>query len=378
MEQAINYRNNSWQIIGKSVRGTSHLRNSYPNQDAIEWLPKNVEEGKSQNQFPYVLAIADGHGSSKSFRSNKGAEIAVKVAIDLIPSFLIQIEELICLPESDPHLIKAQLEDKGLLSQLVETWKIRVKEDIQANPFEPEDFISHLSKESKVTISPSHVGGLADEDNKLIIYGATLLVVVILEYFALYLQLGDGDILEVTTDGKVARPLPSDVRLFANETTSLCSPAAAKDFRVYMRSLENNESFPKLILVSTDGYANSFSSDEDFLKVGPDLLKMIKENGLELIDQHLEEWLNETSATGSGDDITVGLIYNSFPMNGVLQLAGLRTLEDQKQLSESSNFGDNKSREDENSIQSNTLQEETSNLTSEDKVVTIEGTTNNE
>jgi len=33
-------------------------------------------------------------------------------------------------------------------------------------------------------------------------------------------------------------------------------------------------------LLSTDGYANSFRSDEDFLKIGHDYLEIIREQGI--------------------------------------------------------------------------------------------------
>ena len=63
--------------------------------------------------------------------------------------------------------------------------------------------------------------------------------------------------------------------------------------------------------VATDGYANSFGEDRDFLKVGSDLLSMIREDGPDPIEQELEGWLAETSRDGSGDDITLGLVFRA-------------------------------------------------------------------
>ena len=65
---------------------------------------------------------------------------------------------------------------------------------------------------------------------------------------------------------------------------------------------------PALILVSTDGYANSFRNEAGFFKVGSDLLDMIREDGLDSISDNLETWLIEASQAGSGDDVTLGLI----------------------------------------------------------------------
>ncbi len=60
------------------------------------------------------------------------------------------------------------------------------------------------------------------EANPYLAYGATLLAVALTSSFALYMQLGDGEILIVSDAGEVTQPLLKDERLLANETTSLC------------------------------------------------------------------------------------------------------------------------------------------------------------
>ena len=113
--------------------------------------------------------------------------------------------------------------------------------------------------------------------NPIVAYGATILSVIVTEYYMVFLQLGDGDILVVSEEGEVMRPLPKDERLFANETTSLCLPYAWRDFRVRFQTIINSS--PALILVSTDGYSNSFEIDEEFLKIGPDILDRLRLDG---------------------------------------------------------------------------------------------------
>jgi len=121
----------------------------------------------------------------------------------------------------------------------------------------------------------------------------------------------------------VERPLPPDPRLKRNETPPLCAgtsreplmpPAAAvpeawADFRSRLVPLVPDGA--ALILLSTDGYANSFSSDEAFLRVGGDLLGMIRGNGLEAVGGQLEGWLSEASRQGSGDDVTLGIVHHA-------------------------------------------------------------------
>ena len=150
-------------------------------------------------------------------------------------------------------------------------------------------------------------------DNPLLAYGATLIAVAATEAFILYLQIGDGDVLAVSADGRVARPVPPDKRLRGNETTSLCSPDAWADFRTRLQPVGDQP--PALILASTDGYANSFDSDKGFLDVGPDVLRMIRTQGSSRVSRQLQGWLEEASRCGSGDDVTLGVVCSPAAFN---------------------------------------------------------------
>ena len=66
----------------------------------------------------------------------------------------------------------------------------------------------------------------------------------------------------------------------------------------------------KLLLISTDGYSKSFIKDSDFLKVDPDYLELIENEGISTVQDNLKKWLDETSKLGSGDDITLGIVYH--------------------------------------------------------------------
>ena len=291
--------NPAWCIIGESVRGASHERANIPNQDAIQWLP---EKGDS---LPLILCISDGHGSAKYFRSDVGARLAVDTAVEVIRDFLNGQADITNL-----SIIKRTAEEK-LTQALAHRWREAVSSDIAAHAFTSDEI--DLLKGKEATSSPS---SNEDMKNKALAevnttfghlaYGATLLCAVVTSNFILYLQLGDGDILTVSEKGDVTRPLTGDERLFANETTSLCSREAWRDFRVGFQVMSGEP--PALILLSTDGYANSFRNEAGFLKVGSDLLEMIRTDGLESISENLETWLAEASHVGSGDDVTLGLI----------------------------------------------------------------------
>lgn len=276
-----------WRVMGETVPGASHLRAGIPNQDAI------LQVRESGRGLPVVVSVSDGHGSDKCFRSDRGSRFAVKEAAQVVGEFL---------DESRAPLDHAGLESRArayLPREFVRRWREAAEADLKARPF--------TTAELEVLESKDGPRGLKlVEENPLLAYGATSLTVAVTESFALYLQLGDGEILKVSEAGEVTKALPADGRLFANETTSLCTPDAETNFRVRLQTLAGEP--PALILLSTDGYVNSFSDSAGFLKVGSDLLDMLRADGFDPINASLRGWLEEATRSGSGDDCTVALL----------------------------------------------------------------------
>ena len=116
-----------WRAIGQSVRGAAHLRTGLPNQDAIRWLPA------SGIGPPLILAVSDGHGSAKYFRSHVGAERAVETAAWVIQDLLDG--------QPDPtnlSAIKRTAEDR-LPQEVVRRWKESVTEHFTQSPLTPDE-----------------------------------------------------------------------------------------------------------------------------------------------------------------------------------------------------------------------------------------------
>jgi serine/threonine protein phosphatase PrpC len=276
-----------WRAVGKSVRGATHDRTGVPNQDAIHWLPK------SGAGLPLIMAVADGHGSRRSFRSETGAHLAVETAVQVIHDFLrvqTQTESLSATKRAA---------EEWLPVALVRSWLGVVASHLDEKPLSADELQLLGADEAKSSVEVLR-------PNSHLAYGTTILVAAATTDFILYLQLGDGEILTVSSNGEVTSPLPKDKRLFANETTSLCSQDAWRDFRVCFQVISNAP--PALILLTTDGYPNSFRDESGFFKVGSDILAMIRSGGLDMVSDHLESWLTESTYAGSGDDVTLGII----------------------------------------------------------------------
>jgi serine/threonine protein phosphatase PrpC len=276
-----------WRVIGETVPGASHLRAGIPNQDAI------LQLRQSSVGLPIILSISDGHGSNKCFRSDRGSRFAVAIGAALLL-------ELLNDKRSDDDAAKIEAEIKKTLPHtFARRWSEAVFDDLEREPFSQEEF-ERLEEKNGVDARQ------AVEVHSSLAYGATTLTVALTPSYVIYLQLGDGEILTVSETGEVSRPLPEDARLLANETTSLCASTAAQDFRFAYKGL--NDHSPALILMTTDGYANSFTDEAGFLKVGSDILEMLRTEGFDAVNRSVKGWLEEATRMGSGDDCTLGII----------------------------------------------------------------------
>jgi serine/threonine protein phosphatase PrpC len=298
-----------WHVFGSSVQGANHIRTNTPNQDAIDWL---AWYGHDQ-QF-ITLALADGHGNARYFRSATGAQIAVAVTKTLFQELgraYSQSRNLATLKE---------MAEQHLPQILVRQWNDLVTKQVTDTPFTPQE----LEK-----LSPDFRTKLAS--NPRLAYGSTLVAALLTQTFILYLQLGDGDILTVDAAGNVTgAPLTIDPHLTGNTTTSLCMKDAWRFVRTYLQPLAlpplsllpqssqpmasqpASEQAPVMLMLSTDGYTNSFATQEGFHAAAKDIFAIVQqesESGVHTLRTNLPDWLRATSDGGSGDDISVGIIY---------------------------------------------------------------------
>lgn len=266
----------SWVTFGASARGASHVLRHAPNQDAYACRAGDALAGR------VIAAVADGHGDPLHFRSGEGARFAVEVAVELLQNVGFDSEAAL-LPE-----------------RIVEAWTKRVSAHLAAHPFTDADW---------QVLRDAHRGAAVEEVRGApsIAYGSTLLASAATGESVVMLQIGDGDLLSVLPDGRTTRPLPGDARLHHNMTTSLCGSGAARDFR--MGRIAAPETLPALLVLSTDGYANSFNTDEDFMRVGADLLGLLRSEGPARVEKKLAGFLTDASKHGSGDDVTLALLY---------------------------------------------------------------------
>jgi hypothetical protein len=276
-----------WNTIGQVVRGAIHVRQDKPCQDALHLKTASGSAGH------YAIAcVADGHGSDRCPHSDEGAQAAVLTASSLLASILDGPA-----PSGDAFSILSAHKDIWLPKQLETQWKSAVK-------------TIHEERERPL---------INEEPFPYELYGTTLLALAATESFIFAMQIGDGDILMV--DREAINREPTDVEAadyeprwvfppnFAagEDTYSLCMEQAWQYVRTIILPWDSAQG-PQMFLLSTDGYANSFTSTSGFLKAGADIYKLLRENGMSYVEENLANWLTQSSVDGSGDDIAMALI----------------------------------------------------------------------
>ncbi len=262
--------------FGCSRRGASHIRSETPCQDAY-----SIWSGSASGTPCLIVAVADGHGDKHHDLSQYGASLAVKAGVDELFSFYV------CFGlEGSQSALKGHFKadfprrvGQRWRSAVLEDAKVRLESDISDNP---------------------------DENQKLFIrYGTTLLVALVAPDAVLIGQIGDGDVLLVRHDGSVDAPLQKDPTLVGTATYSLSSQDAAKLWQTAV--LERGDG--GLLLMATDGLANTFADEAQFHIFARSLQDRIDQFGMLKVAASIPHWLDSYSEKGSGDDITLTLVH---------------------------------------------------------------------
>ena len=268
----------TWRAMIGTARGAAHDARGLPNQDSVESLAIDQADG-------IVVAVADGHGHDRHFRSAAGSQLAVRTACAVVEGLTAEAGEQPWSPER-----AAALRDR-LPEAIVARWRDAVALDIAAHPYTAAE-LSALERAG---------------DGPDIPYGSTLLVALIAGSWLVCAQIGDGDLLAVRPDGGAWSPVSGDDLLDGYRTTSLCQPAAVSAFRAAAHDLRAT---PLLaLLLSTDGYGNAQAEEPWQPVVARDLAELAARHDHGWFAGQLPTWAERcASAAGSADDTTIALL----------------------------------------------------------------------
>lgn len=210
--------------------GASHIRRKLICQDA---------SASEVYRNAYIAVVADGHGSRRHFRSDRGATIACRIALEKIRTFLDE-------GNRDDRPMDERL--TALKQAVCDAWIAAVREDHANEPWTEDEL-----DEERDLLTEEQFEALIDGSDTPIAYGSTLCAVMVFDGGWAAIQLGDGCFVRVGTDGMYDWPMPGSIVNEGNQTASLCMREPMRDFRHCWGTDQ-----PAGLLVYTDGIEKTF------------------------------------------------------------------------------------------------------------------------
>ena len=276
-----------------SVRGLSHVLTGKECQDSsASW------QGKKYS----AVIISDGHGGEKYFRSATGSRIACEVGKEVISSFMESIRKSNLFDVFTKKSAKRDEMFSRLERSIIQRWNEEVEADSADFPFEADARFAALNDSDKESVIRTHSKA----------YGATFIAAVVTAHYFFVLKLGDGNVCVLKENAPqlffgLADELKDD-RLQFNLTTSLCGGDADKEFKHCFVNTDKDYPIDGLIL-TTDGIINSYTSEQAYLDFMGNIFSAYREESVASAHSELAEFLPRLSEKGSGDDLSVGIVF---------------------------------------------------------------------
>ena len=280
--------------FNKTVIGHKHVVKSIPCEDC--------SGSYSDNYGLYDIAIiADGHGDPSCFRSQKGSEFAVDVALKCLREFadcwcveLGAFRDAMQSPRERTAIIT------NLTNTIVSRWYDKIHFDMEEdqNPLTEEELAS--------------AGQMAEKykngDRVEHIYGTTLIAAIRLIDYLILIQQGDGRCDVFYADGRVDQPIPWDDRCHENVTTSMCDTDVAVSIRNCVIDLL--ETPVAACYLGSDGIEDSYRGNDNTNQEGThffyrDLSCDLADKEFSDFEDDLASKLSNLSREGSADDMSV-------------------------------------------------------------------------
>ena len=271
-----------------------------------------------------LAIVADGHGSSRCFRSDIGSEKAVDAAKRTIEHFISNASDDI----TDPDDFKAEL--NGVVRQIINKWFAAVMKDEEANPLQNDPRLAGVTDRHKDRYAN-------DIDYRCHAYGTTLMAAAIGRSFWFGFQIGDGKCVVLYEDGSWDTPIPWDDRCSFNTTTSICDDDSLSSFRYwfgigdgeggyteYGFGVEGQDkeyppikkvSRPLAIFVASDGVEDSYpriDNDKYVINFYRNRIIGFVKNGFDAFMEEIDGFAKRFADRESTDDVSIAGIIGDF------------------------------------------------------------------
>lgn len=256
-----------YNIFSSSVVG---YKNKFKNKGSQDYLTyKNLEDG-------VICAIGDGHGIRRCKYSYKGSEFACNACIDILTDLYVKIKDT----------------DENSLEKLVE--ELRENESIQKN-------IQQKWRQYVIEHYKTKIPNVYDVD--YVLYGTTLIGVLLVNNTKLYLQIGDGDIVEYTNQFNLVK-YNKDSKVYGVLNSMYLDDAYKYiDLKI---DIINKSDIDALVMFS-DGFTNSFKTYKELSNSLRYTINQYRKNVFTRynVNKTYKKYLEMLSTNNSKDDISI-------------------------------------------------------------------------
>lgn len=197
-----------WHVYHQTARGGSHIAADLPCQDNA------ISEDLG---WAHILIVADGHGSRRHFRSERGSQFACVSALDEIEALLEELPEG-GIPSDEEFVL--------LKERILERWRDMVSKDVADEPWTEDELFEASSRMTEAERLQLENGLMS-----YIPYGSTLVAGFATDDFWAGVQIGDGFLTTIDAEGNYLWPMPESHINEGNRTASLCMSAPMPEFR---------------------------------------------------------------------------------------------------------------------------------------------------
>ena len=283
----------SYKPFAITVIGNSHIKQGIGCQDASY---------KNENDKVSIAVVADGHGDSNCFRSDKGSKLAVACAAKGLEEFAVIHDQKF----GKGHFKKKNIQGKNdfdksihdLVKFIIASWQVKVEEDYTANPFSQQELELADDKHRK-----KYEAG--NDFNKA--YGTTLIATAITDNYWFGIHIGDGRFTALYPDGSFDQPVPWDDKCYLNVTTSICDDDALEQARTYF-SFNEVSPPPVAVFICTDGIDDNYPVDENekhLFKLYRTIALTFANDDFDSTYNQMIELVNAFATKGKGDDTSI-------------------------------------------------------------------------
>jgi peptidoglycan hydrolase CwlO-like protein len=275
-----------------------------------------------------MAIVADGHGSTRCFRSHVGSKKVVEIAETCFRSWLSSHETI----DKDPESFKDELH--GVIKQIINRWFAEVMEHESENPLSKDPKLEEVAEKYKDRYTDTE--NPANIDYRCHAYGTTLMMTAITDEYWFAFQVGDGKCVVLYEDGTWSLPIPWDDNCTFNTTTSICDDNSLEKFRYWFgwksengnyeeygrgvegqgKDTENKEAKrPLAIFIGTDGVEDSYPRIENDKYVRNFYRNRIitrAEGNFETFKEEINGFAERFAERESTDDVSIAGIIGDF------------------------------------------------------------------